>query len=128
MSVYARVAATLGDRRAAAPLVELIEPWQDQIAAGSFGLGSLAHSLGLVFATVGRYGEAEGEFEQAAAVHDRICAPILLARTRLEWARMLSRRDRPGDRARACDLARAAHSVAADLGAGSIERGASALL
>jgi tetratricopeptide (TPR) repeat protein len=128
MNLYARVAATLDDPGAAGLLVDLMEPWRDQIASGAFGLGSLAHSLGLLLTTVGRYDKAEDAFAQAATVHERIGAPLLLARTRLEWARLLGRRDRPGDRARAYDLARAAHSVAVDLGAGSIERGASALL
>jgi tetratricopeptide (TPR) repeat protein len=130
MAVYAQVAATVGNERAAARLVEQIEPWRDQIATSGTSIwnGSIAHGLGLALATNQRYDEAEEVFAQAATVHERIAAPLLLARTRLEWARLLGRRDRPGDRARACDLARAAHAVAADLGAGSIERGASALL
>jgi class 3 adenylate cyclase/tetratricopeptide (TPR) repeat protein len=128
MAVYARVAATLGDLRAAAHLVELLQPWRDNIAPSAFLCGCLAHPLGLVLATIGHYDEADEAFAQAAAVHARLDAPILLAETRLEWARLLSRRDRPGDREYARDLAHVAYSVAADLGAGSIERGARALL
>ncbi len=128
MNLYARVTATLGDRRAAALLVELIEPWRDQIASSYFGMGSLAHSLGLVLGTVGRYDEAEDALKQAEAVHEHIDAPALLGRTRLEWARLLTRRDRKGDRERAHDLAQAAHDVAAELGAGAIERDARELL
>src|SRR5262249_224618 len=128
MNVLARVAATLGDRRAAAMLVDLIEPWRDQIASSFFGTGSLAHSLGLVLGTIGRYDEAEEAFEQAAAVHEHIGAPVPLAGPRLEWARMLSRRNADGDRRRALELAEAAHDVAAELGAGAIERGAREVL
>jgi DNA-binding SARP family transcriptional activator len=128
VNLYARVVAALGDRRAAAQLVELIKPWRDQIASSLFGTGSLAHALGLVLATIDRHDEAEDAFEQAAAVHERIAAPILLAQTHLEWARLLSRRDRNGDRKRARELTNAAHSVAAEVGAGAIERGARELL
>jgi hypothetical protein len=128
MNLYARVTATLGDRRAAALLVELIEPWRDQIASSYFGMGSLAHSLGLVLGTVGRYDEAEDALKQAEAVHEHIGAPVLLSQTRLEWARLLSHRDGDGDRKRAHELADAALAVAAELGAGAIERGARELL
>lgn len=128
MNVYARVVAALDDHRAAALLVDLIEPWRDQIASSYFGMGSLAHSLGLALATTGRYDEAENAFKEAAAVHERIGAPVLLAQTRLEWGRMLGRRDREGDRERAHELADAALDVAAELGAGAIERGARELL
>jgi class 3 adenylate cyclase/tetratricopeptide (TPR) repeat protein len=130
MTIYAHVAATVRNQRAAAGLIEQIEPWRDQVATSGTSIwnGSIAHGLGLALATIQRYDDAEEAFAQAAAVHESMCAPLLLARTRLEWARLLGRRDRPGDRARACDLARAAHSVAADLAANSIERGAGALL
>jgi tetratricopeptide (TPR) repeat protein len=128
MNVYARIAAILDDRRAAATLVELIEPWRDQIASSYFGMGSLSHSLGLALATVGRYDEAERAFEWAAEVHEHIRAPALLAWTRLEWARLLSRRDRKGDRERAHDLAHAADAAATKIGAGAIERGAREVL
>jgi hypothetical protein len=129
MACYARVAATVGDRLAAARLVELLDPWRHQMSiSGSVVApgGSIAHALGLVLTTLGRYNEAEEAFAEAATIHDRIGAPILLADTRLEWARLLVRHDR--DRERARDLANAAQVTAAALGAASIERGARELL
>ena len=129
MTLYARVATRVGDQRAAATLVDLLEPWRDQVATtGSRVHGSLAHPLGLVLATIGRRDDAEDAFAQAAAVHERIDAPIFLAETRLAWARILSDPDHDGDRARAGTLAHAARTVAAELGAGSIEQGARELL
>jgi hypothetical protein len=130
MATYAQVAAHLGDRRAATALADLLEPWRNQIATPGLQIwgGSIAHALGLTLSTIERFDEAEAAFAQAANVHERMCAPILLARTRLEWARMLCRRDRDGDQARAVQLAEAAHAVAAELGAGAIERGAGELL
>jgi DNA-binding SARP family transcriptional activator/class 3 adenylate cyclase/tetratricopeptide (TPR) repeat protein len=126
MSLYAHVAETLGDRRAAIQLVELLEPWREQIATSGAGIwgGSIAHPLGLVLATAGRHDEAEKAFAEAAAVHEHIGAPILLAQTRVDWARLLCQRDPERSR----ELARAAHTVAGDLGAGSIERSARELL
>jgi hypothetical protein len=129
MTLYAKVAARVGDQHAAAQLVDLLEPWRDQVATpGGVVYGSLAHPLGLALATIDRRDEAEDAFAQAAAVHERIGAPILLAETRLAWARLLCDRDHDSDRARAGTLSRAAHTVAAELGAGWIERGARELL
>jgi tetratricopeptide (TPR) repeat protein len=129
MTVYARVAAVAGDQRAASRLVELLQPWRDQVATtGVLVLGSLAHPLGLALATTGRLDEAEDAFAQAAAVNERLGAPILLADTHLQSARMLWRRNHHSDRTRSSELAHAAHTTAAELGAGSIERGAGELL
>jgi tetratricopeptide (TPR) repeat protein len=129
MTVYARVAAVAGNQRAASRLVELLQPWRDQVATtGVLVLGSLAHPLGLALATTGRLDEAEDAFAQAAAVNERLGAPVLLAETHLELARLLRRRDRDSDRTRASELAHAAHTTAAELGAGSIDRGARELL
>jgi DNA-binding SARP family transcriptional activator len=122
MSMYARLAATLDDRRAAAYLSELLQPWRDQIATVCPGMGSLAHPLGLALATSGRDQEAEDAFAQATAIHEQIGAPLNLASTRLEWARLLARGQRRGDRQRARELAHAAHVVADRLGAAAIER------
>jgi DNA-binding SARP family transcriptional activator len=130
MAIYAQVAATVRNQRAAARLVEQIEPWRDQIATSGTSIwnGSIAHGLGLALATILHYDDAEEAFAEAAAAHERMRAPLLLARTRLEWARLLRRRDGEGDGERARELAHAAHAVAAELGAGSIERGAGELL
>lgn len=65
---------------------------------------SVAHHLGLLATTLGRYEEAESRFGEAMAIHERIGAPHWLARTRLEWARMLLARRQPGDVERARSL------------------------
>jgi hypothetical protein len=107
----------------------VLEPWREQIVTiGSTCLGSLAHALGLAVATTGRRDEAEAAFAEAAAIHERIGAPILLARTRLDWARLLSETDASDTCRRARELAYAAHTIATELGAASIERQASELL
>ena len=59
--------------------------------------GSVARPLGLALATAGRFDEADEAFAEAAAVHERIDAPIELARTRVNWAQMLTSRGQSGD-------------------------------
>jgi hypothetical protein len=53
---------------------------------------------------------------------ERIGAPAWLARTRLEWAGMLSPRDEPGDAQKAADLLGRAFSTARELGMANVER------
>jgi hypothetical protein len=64
----------------------------------------------------------------AVAKESRIQAPIWLARTRLEWARMLLTRHQPGDLERARELLGQAITSARELGLGNLERKAVALL
>lgn len=85
------------------------------------------HYLGLLATTIGRFDDAEARFA-AAATHERIQAPTWLARTRLEWARMLLVRRQPGDVERARELLGQALATARELGLGNIERQAVALL
>ena len=82
----------------------------------------------LLSTTVGDWQEGEARFGAAAATHDRIGAAAWLARTRLEWARMLLTRAEPGDGDRAHDLLGQALATARDLGLANIERGALELL
>jgi hypothetical protein len=58
----------------------------------------------------------------------RIGAPTWLARTRLEWARMLLTLRGAGDMERAQELLRQALTTARELGLGNVERRAMALL
>jgi DNA-binding CsgD family transcriptional regulator len=75
-----------------------------------------------------RYEEAEGHFAAALAIHERIAAPLWVARTNLEWARMLSSRRQPGDVERAGSLLQVAQGAFHSLGAGGwAERAAAAL-
>jgi hypothetical protein len=107
----------------------LLAPWRDQLAfTGITCTGSVARSLGVALATAGRLDEADEAFVQAAAVHERIDAPIELARTQLDWARMLANRRRPGDLDRAPPLLDAALTTAGTLGLATIERRAQTLL
>jgi hypothetical protein len=60
--------------------------------------------LGMLATTRRRYDAAEVHFAEAEAMHRRLEAPLWLAMTRAEHARMLSQRHRHGDAVRAKHL------------------------
>jgi tetratricopeptide (TPR) repeat protein len=129
MTLSADAAASLEHRAAAPILAELLAPWRDQLAFnGNTCEGSVARPLGVALATAARLDEADEAFAQAVAVHERIDAPIELARTQVDWARMLSTRAQPGDADRARTLLDPALSTARNLGLATIKRQAQTLL
>jgi DNA-binding SARP family transcriptional activator len=129
MTLCAEVAAYLNNTAAATLLAELIAPWRDQLAfTGITCAGSVARPLGLALATAGRFDEADDAFAQAAAVHERIDASIELARTQVNWARMLVRRGQPGDADRARALLDPALATASNLGLATIHREGQSIL
>ncbi len=125
----AAVCAFLGDRGRAQVLFDLLLPYASQISFTSGGaLGAVAHYLAALATTFGDFDEAERRFASAATTHERIGAPIWLARTQLEWARMLLARARPGDVERARDLLGQVVATARERGLANIERRAVHLL
>jgi tetratricopeptide (TPR) repeat protein len=125
----AAVCAHLGDQTRAPALFDLLVPYASQViftAAGS--LGAMARYVAVLAATFGDFDEAEAHFAVAAATDQRISAPICLARTRLEWARMLLNRRGPGDTERARQLLGDALTTARELGSSNVEPRAVRLL
>jgi tetratricopeptide (TPR) repeat protein len=123
--------AHLRDVSHASVIVELLRPFADQMAGGGMApvwVGSVAHYLGMLATTLDRFEEADAHFTAAAATNERVGAPTWLARTRLEWARMLLVRRQTGDAERARELLRQALTTARELGLGNVERRAMALL
>jgi tetratricopeptide (TPR) repeat protein len=122
--------AYLGDRTRAGLLLDLLAPYSDQIAVIALGVssGAASYYLGLLATTLGRFEEADTRFAAAEATHTRIGAPTWLARTRLEWARMLLSRHQPGDAERARELRDQALATARKLGLATVERRAATLL
>ena len=109
LSCLAEVAWMLGDGFRAATVGALLEPFTDRMIVAGRGLaccGSVARVAGLVAAAGGRWDEAESHFENALAVHRRMGALPLLARTRFEWSSALLDRGRKGDKRRSADLRR----------------------
>ena len=131
MTECAAACAHLGDAARATVLYDLLAPYPDQFATALYGgvvSGSVAHYLGILTTVLGRFDEGEAYFAKAAAAHERIGAPTWLARTRLEWARMLLSRARLGDVEMARDLVQQSLSTARQLGLPNVERRAVALL
>src|SRR5207253_826654 len=84
--------------------------------------------LGMLATTLGRYFEADAHFAAAAAIHTRIGAPAWLARTQVDWGRMLLRRDGKGDAEQAGELLASALRTARRIGLPTVERRSAALL
>jgi tetratricopeptide (TPR) repeat protein/predicted Ser/Thr protein kinase len=129
LSIYAQACGSLGETGAATSLARLLDPWGAQIAYNSATVwGSVSRLLGVLLGVLGRYEAAEQRLEHAARLHDRIGAPIWLARTRVDLAHVLLAWDRPADGDRARRLLEQALAAAAELGCAGIERRASGLL
>jgi tetratricopeptide (TPR) repeat protein len=129
LSCAAAATVGIGQRHLARRLYDLLEPFADQVAGvGELWVGSVGHYLACLAGALGRYKDAERHFVAAAATHDRIGAPAWLARTHLEWARMLLTRHQPGDAAQARELLGRALATAQELGLANVERRAVELL
>ena len=123
MGAWVLVSLHLGDRRGVSALYELLAPFGDQFMfAYGGGWGAVAHFLGLLATTLDRFDEAEDHFATAVRTHERIPAPIWLARTHCEWAAMLLRRGSPGDTERANVLLDQALATARELGLTRLEQ------
>jgi tetratricopeptide (TPR) repeat protein len=128
MTSLAVAAAHLQETASARALYDLLTPHAHQIDMMVTIAGSVAHYLGLLAASIERLDEADAHFAAAAAVHERMGAAPWLARTRLEWARMVLIRRKPGDAEQALDLLGQALETARELGLANIEREAANLL
>jgi DNA-binding SARP family transcriptional activator len=129
-SMCAWLCASLGRKDCVPRLRSWLEPYADQLVVGAFAAwvgGSVALYLGLLDTTAGDWPAAEAHFAAATTTHERIDAPIWLARTRLEWARMLLARGEAGDAKRAQELLDDALTAAGALGLTNIEAEAAVL-
>ena len=107
--------AHLRDPHAAAIIYDLLEPWHEQIGvSGAAVSGGVARHLGLMATVLARYDDAERHFAEASGLHDRIGGAPYLARTYLEWARMLGERGDDDDYQRAIELIEDATRIASE--------------
>ncbi|MCA1841989.1 MAG: hypothetical protein LC792_02120, partial [Actinobacteria bacterium] len=129
LAAYAYVSSHLGDRHTAEVLYARLRPASGLLAdAVAFALGAMDHHLATLAATLSRFEDAERHFAAAAETHRRIPARSWLARTQLEWARMLLTRRGPGDDERARERLGQALATAQELGLPNVERDAVTLL
>jgi tetratricopeptide (TPR) repeat protein len=122
IALAASACAALQDEPRAQALIPLIEPYRDRfVDMGSSWLGSAARYLGLLYACLGRFDQAEECFRGAIAAHTGFGIPWL-ARTQLDYARVLRDRGLPADLARAAELVDDAVDRGRALGLDSIIR------
>lgn len=127
LAIYAEVCGRTGGAGAAARLHAILEPYAEQVAFNSATTwGSVQRHLGNLAAVMGRPAEAQERLRDAAARHEAMGAPLWLARTRLDLARLLAAGD--GEAAEWRWLAGQALATASELGAGTIQARAVALL
>jgi tetratricopeptide (TPR) repeat protein len=111
----------VGDADAARALYDALRPYAGH--TGSMNMeqpvlcfGSGAFYLGLLATVTGDWTAAERHFEAAIQAHERLGAAPLLARARVELARVLLRRGEPADRERAHALLARAEATVQALG------------
>jgi class 3 adenylate cyclase len=125
--IFAEACAQIGDAGAAGALHRLLAPWRDQIAFNSATTwGPVERHVGNLERVLGRLDVAEACLARAAALCERIGAPVWLARSRVDLARVLLARGGPVGRSET--LLRQALGTAVDLGCAGIERQAVELL
>jgi tetratricopeptide (TPR) repeat protein len=130
MANYAEAAVECRAPEYAAPLLDRMTPWADQLCTSNGGSaeGPMSHYLGGLATVLGRYDEADAYFSHAAAFNDRVGAKFFGARTNLWWGRMLAERAASGDVEKARDLLERARTAAAEHGYANVERRAAAAL
>jgi class 3 adenylate cyclase/tetratricopeptide (TPR) repeat protein len=122
--------ALIGDRVAAERFYRRLLPWADRaLTMGLYtNVGSASRQLGLLAATIDRHEDAERHFDSALAMNARMGARPWVARTQLDYARMLVKRDAAGDRERTRELLDAALATAREIGMAKVAADCEALL
>ncbi len=119
IALLAEVSAGLGDVERSARLYEKLLPYGDRtvvVGLAAICLGSAEAFLGKLAATIGRDRDAAEHFERALAANQALRAPVCVARTQLDYARML------GQGTRARELVEEASRTAARLGLRDVAR------
>ncbi len=112
--------AEAGDAAMARRLYDNLEPYAGLfVSSGVLFSGAVDHHLATLATILGGGDEAEAHFTAAHRMHEEVGAPAWLARTRLEWGRMLQKR---GDDDRARPLLGQALATATEIGQESVAR------
>jgi len=109
---------TLRRRRRCAELYELLTPYRSLNAAlpGTLMLGAVSGYLGLLAATMRHFAAARALYEEALAMNASMGARPFLARSMVDYARMLLAERDPAVNARAGQLVATARPIAEELG------------
>ncbi len=90
-SYWAEVAGLTKHHGAAELLYRRLLPWSDQIVAVTQAVeNAVSFYLGLLATVVGEYEAAEAHFAAALSLVEAFGAPFQIARTKLEWGRLLA--------------------------------------
>jgi DNA-binding SARP family transcriptional activator/tetratricopeptide (TPR) repeat protein len=97
MGLLAETAHALGDAEHAMTLHAKLLPYADRVAVSypEVATGAVGRHLGLLATTMRRWNDAEGHFETALELNERIGAKPWLAHTLEDYARMLLTRGQP---------------------------------
>jgi hypothetical protein len=113
LAVFAVVAAAVRDKAAAKILYDRLEPWSHLVIWGANTVsGAVALPLGSLATVLGRHEVAATHFARALEIHERLSAPFFIARTQLEWARIVLARAKPEDHDRALAMLEKARDLA----------------
>jgi tetratricopeptide (TPR) repeat protein len=113
LTMLARATALVEDAVTAEALYTYLLPHRGAMSVvQSAWLGPITNDLGLLATVLGRYDEADDHFAAAVEFQERASTLATLVHTRLAWARMLMRRGRPEDVARARGQLEAAEAEA----------------
>jgi tetratricopeptide (TPR) repeat protein len=119
MLVLAEVCRIVDAPEYAPAIYERLLPYAQTLCVVSLNLsemGPLTRPLGVLATLMGDYRRAALHFEDSLATSKRIGAPPHVARTSLDYARMLLARGDDGDAERACALLADARSIAERIG------------
>ncbi len=121
------VAANLGDAASARSLYRLLAPLGGTNLGVIAPMGPVAHYLGLLAGTMGRWDEATRHFDDALALSERMRARPFVALTQHAHGRMLLARGGLQDRLRALEFLDRAIEIARELGMKGVLDGAERL-
>jgi DNA-binding SARP family transcriptional activator len=118
VSLLSKVAVFLDDVPRARLLYDLLAPYADRcvVSGGILCQGSASGPLGLLATTLSRYDDAARHLEHALTMNAQIKAPLWIAHTQHDYARMLLLRSGSGDRTAARALVGEALAAADRLG------------
>lgn len=125
LSLLSRACVAAGDRRRAAELYDLLEPFRGRNALVPRSLvcfGCVSHHLGALAASIGRLDAAAAHLDEGLAMYEKLGARPWVARARLEKAGVLMARGGPGERKRALRMLTSAADEAGELGLAHLSR------
>jgi hypothetical protein len=128
LAYCADAAALTGHLAAARAIVPLLAPFTHQwTRSGTADHGPIALATGMARTVLADYEPAEADFGRARSMAERAGTPYWTARTKLEWAVMLIKRDEADDHDRARSLLDDALQTAREHGFAGVERRCTAL-